>query len=532
MSRRLKILVVVGILLGLAILIPVIHHYQLRAKTEAYIAELKAKGEPMDLAQVVPPPVPPEINAALLITNALAEIYLERNWSNAIFFNNSPIAMNRAIPGQEMIGWHEPVIHAPDTWPRNLTNTWAELGAQLAERQNDLNDFRKLIDNPKFDFDYDYSNSKMYTPTLAPHLSQIKMAIQWLEASEFYNLHQNKTAEACTDVRAMLAFVKGQTDERFLISQLVRFAIVQMVAGATWDVLQTTNVSDENLAQLQQDWESLEFIVPLKKAFLFERVSELQLVDFIRKSPTNLDAQVDWTQNIMSGWRNEYTYKRTENGTYVVDDERNFYQKVIDEISTEWAKLQWRWFWSYTDEVRGVQMWRVIIDGPQILEANHSFQSVQLFVNTDFTQIGFDSMKDNPYAIISQNANGQIAAIRRLASVETARNIVITAIALKRYELRHHQLPATLNELTPDLLKSVPIDYMDGQPSRYRRNADGTFLLYSVGENGKDNGGNGSWDPNIHLIGYSWQYYRALDWVWPQPATPEEVQKFYESLPK
>ena len=64
MSRRRKILIAVGIALGVAILIPVIHHYQLRAATEAYIAELKAQGEPMELAQVIPPPVPPEQNSA------------------------------------------------------------------------------------------------------------------------------------------------------------------------------------------------------------------------------------------------------------------------------------------------------------------------------------------------------------------------------------------------------------------------------------------------------------------------------------
>ena len=519
MSRRLKILIGSGIVLGLVIIIPVVHHYQLRAATEAYIAELKAKGEPLDLAQVIPPPVPPERNSALLISNALAQIYLEHTYTNSIIFNNAPYDMNRAIPGKEMIGWRQPVIHDPDgNWP---TNTWEDLETQLAERQNDLNDFRKLIENPIIDFNYDYSDPKRYLSALAPRLSQIKMAVQWLEASEYYNLHQDKTAEACADVRAMLAFLKGQTEERFLISQLIRFAVARMVASATWEVLQTTNVSDEDLAQLQQGWESLEFIGPLKNAFLFERVSDLRLLNDLRQTSTNLDGQIAWTQ-FTSSMNNEHSN----------DDERSFFRKAKDGIASHWDKFQWRWFWSYTDEVRGIRMWGAVIGGTQMLETNHSFQSVQLFVNTDFTQTGFDSVKDNPYAIISQNANGQIAAIRRLASVETARNIVITAIALKRYELRHHQLPATLNELTPDLLKSVPIDYMDGQPSRYRRNADGTFLLYSVGENGKDDGGNGSWDSNIHLIGYSWQYYRALDWVWPQPAAPEEVQKFYESLPK
>ena len=42
----------------------------------------------------------------------------------------------------------------------------------------------------------------------------------------------------------------------------------------------------------------------------------------------------------------------------------------------------------------------------------------------------------------------------------------------------------------PEFVPKVPLDPVDGQPLRYRRNADGTFLLYSVGENGKDDGGN------------------------------------------
>ncbi len=50
-------MIAVGIAFGL-LTVPVIHHYQLRAATESYIAELKAKDEPMELSQVIPLPVP------------------------------------------------------------------------------------------------------------------------------------------------------------------------------------------------------------------------------------------------------------------------------------------------------------------------------------------------------------------------------------------------------------------------------------------------------------------------------------------
>ena len=45
-----KALIIGGTLVLIAVLVPIIHHYQLRAATNAYIADLKAKGEPMDVA--------------------------------------------------------------------------------------------------------------------------------------------------------------------------------------------------------------------------------------------------------------------------------------------------------------------------------------------------------------------------------------------------------------------------------------------------------------------------------------------------
>ena len=536
MKRRWKILIAAGIVLCAAVLISIIHHCQLRFAVEKYIAELKAKGEPMELAQVVPPPVPPERNGALFITNALCQIDEENVFTNSLIFRNNPLGMSMSIqPGKRIVGWRQPFIHDLEGYGGGYwypTNTWTDLRAQLDERHSDLRDFRKLIENPMVDFNYDYSDPKKYIPALAPHLSQFKLAIQWLEASEFYNLHEGKTADACIDIRAMLALVKAETTERFLISQLVRFAVAQMIADATWNVLQATNVSDENLAQLQTDWELLEFVTPLKNAFLFERVDELRLVNNLRQTPANLDSQVSWTENLMPGKERAYQYKRTDDGHYVLVDERHFLQKVKDGLSIRWGEFQWRWFWSYTDEMRGVQMWRAVIDGTEMLETNRSFPSVQSVVNTNFTQIGFDSAKDNPYAMISQYAHNQLSAIKKLAKVETARNIVISVIALKRYEIRNHHLPGSLDEMVPDLLKSVPIDFMDGQPLRYRRNVDGTFLLYSVGENGKDDGGKPALKKDAESSNYNWLNPDALDWVWPQPATAAEIKYFYEHPPQ
>ena len=82
----------------------------------------------------------------------------------------------------------------------------------------------------------------------------------------------------------MLAIVKGETDERITVSQLVRIAIAAIGASDTWEILQNPNVSDDDLAQLQQDWQSLEFAAPFEQTIKFERVEHLQQFAQIRKS--------------------------------------------------------------------------------------------------------------------------------------------------------------------------------------------------------------------------------------------------------
>ena len=76
--------------------------------------------------------------------------------------------------------------------------------------------------------------------------------------------------------------------------------------------------------------------------------------------------------------------------------------------------------------------------------------------------------------------------------MENERRMAVTAIALERFRLRHGEYPAQLAGLVPAFLPKAPIDLMDGKPLRYRRKDDGTFLLYSVGEDGKDDEGDSS----------------------------------------
>jgi hypothetical protein len=115
-------------------------------------------------------------------------------------------------------------------------------------------------------------------------------------------------------------------------------------------------------------------------------------------------------------------------------------------------------------------------------------------------------------------------AASRAFRVKAQCNIAVAAIALKRYHLRHKKYPNNLGELVPEFVSDVPIDYIDGQPLRYRRDGD-QFVLWSIGPDGKDDGGAPNSKP-------SFGWLQGPDDVWPQPASPAEAAKYREEQAK
>ncbi len=110
----------------------------------------------------------------------------------------------------------------------------------------------------------------------------------------------------------------------------------------------------------------------------------------------------------------------------------------------------------------------------------------------------------SPYTfIVGPLAPNFSRALQTTAKNQTMVNQALIACALERYHLAHGEYPESLEALAPQFLDNIPHDVIGGNPLHYRRAADGTFLLYSVGWNGRDDGGvRGKSDAEG-------------DWVWP-----------------
>jgi hypothetical protein len=78
---------------------------------------------------------------------------------------------------------------------------------------------------------------------------------------------------------------------------------------------------------------------------------------------------------------------------------------------------------------------------------------------------------------------------QKTAAAQTEVDLVTVACALERYHLAEGTYPDQLAALAPRFIATVSHDIINGQPLKYRRSANGKFVLYSVGWNGKDDGG-------------------------------------------
>lgn len=509
MNRRYKALILFIVVLSAAILVPVIHHFQLKAAVNRYKAELKAKGEPMDLAQVVPPPVPPEQNSAELFTNATALL----NKNDSVLSSNQPPMMRMVVSGKAMIGWKQPIV-----CEYGATNSWAEVEAALENEQAALKLICTLPQQPVFDFKLNYSDGfgKMKYSSLAP----AKKIVQRLAASAANNLRRGDTDAATKDIQAMLAVDRGISHDRTLISELVRIAVAQIAVSANWELLQSTVVRDEQLAALQWDWADLKFIKPFENAMNIERVV----------------GQIELTSLRGSGLASYFEpLKRL--GLWETEDD--FYSSM----KVKYKSMMWRYWWSYPDELREIKGVQSLLEAVRQAQTNYSFLSADTGLKSKIESLGIksddgdgfwftDPAKADFHFIISSSMMAFERAFNKVMKVEAARQLTVTAIALKRFQLKHGSYPAQLSDLTPEFFTSVPLDPVDGQPLRYRLNADGTFLLYSIGENGKDDGGNPALSDDAKSKSLQWQNSNALDWVWPQPASEAEIEKYFAKQAK
>jgi hypothetical protein len=146
------------------------------------------------------------------------------------------------------------------------------------------------------------------------------------------------------------------------------------------------------------------------------------------------------------------------------EENRSAYRQMLDSMIAPHEGVPWKW------------------DRAEVTYLEHHF----------FGQSSIDRLRYWLVVLLLPGVNGVFTAGEREHQLQDA---TLAAIALELWHRRHDRWPATLDELVPSLLPAVPVDRVDGKPLRYVVH-EGRPMLYSVGEDGHDDGGRGNPDDN------------------------------------
>jgi hypothetical protein len=334
------------------------------------------------------------------------------------------------------------------------------------------------------------------------HLARIKSLAVFLSAATLHDLHQGQVDTAFLKLQGLLAVPQVQKDERTIISQLVRMAVMHISFSVTWQALQHPGWSDEQLRALHQSWNH-DFLRPMENAFTMERAMAVEEYERFRSSDQPLSelfeplgATVAPTPSLLS-W--------------------DWVEKMFNPADRVFSPM-WKFAWSKQDELHYCQAIQAMLQGHRGAVDQKAGVPVIAAMEQVERELG-NGPYDRVRFIMSRMFIGSVAkTFRRAWLAQATAEIARAAIALKRYELRHGNLPCGLQALVPEFLPALPIDYMDGKPLRYCLDSDSTFRLYSVGADGRDDLG----DPTS--TSSSLNYQNGRDLLWPQPSPEQEVE--------
>ena len=518
---RVKLSIFLLILAGTALWIGTINVRARRAVTK-YKAHLLAQGEKLSVSEVMPPFLPDSQNSAGTVREVIALL----NKKPGLLDTNPPRAMRMVAPGKAVVGWMQPEIHD------ETTNTWDEIQSAIEAEQDTLALLGSLIERPNANFNLDYSQG---FSLLLPHLAPMKKATQLLVAAALCDLHRNDAASATIRIRAMLGLVRCAQGDRLVISQLVSLALAQIALTASWELLNGSVADGKNLETLQRDWEGLQFAKPMEQSLVMERALVQAMTAELRRSAEGYRKMA----NSMS-WSSPAAAP-SSSGDWL-GAAGDLAKVAWEQARKSTGEAMWRYSWSYPDELRSLQGYQAMLDALRSVQSGFAFKAAmdtqvrrlkELGIVKETSDGEFPLRYDNfdTRFLVSQGVEALQRVQNNVLRAEASRQLMVTAIAIKRYQLKHGAVPSALADLAPEFVAATTRDPVDGNPLRYRKTGEATFTLYSIGQDGVDDGGDSS-PPGPSLPSSTLPWTSRRDIVLPTPASTEEIAAFYDKEKK
>jgi len=319
---------------------------------------------------------------------------------------------------------------------------------------------------------------------LLAHLSKIKEVQRTLRLRCAAHLATGQTGAAFADATNALNVAELLREEPLLISQLVRYAQASIAASTLWQGLAKHQWSDAQLAEFQRQLAQIDYLPGLVRAFEGERALGIAGMErLIHESPAR--------------------------ASFLGEDSSRL--RLLISIHRSMLRQ---------NQVALAHYQSAMLTGLRQGITNSAQSGLTTLLDSDEARLEWHIPTTySPFRVmVAMLAPATGKAMDKTARAQTTVKLASVACALERYRLARGSYPETLGQLAPQFAASLPLDPMVNQPFRYQRTDDGWFLLYSVGPNGKDDGGvmrsNDKGDKDDQ------------DWPWPVPTRPTHPRLF------
>jgi len=465
---------------------------------ESHKREQEANGEKFTIAELAPPAVPDEQNFAMTpLLRPLLDFFRDPN-GNAVWRDTNGLARLRALHADaqmdqptnrlvlgsfergtfaDLAAWREFYRGNTNYPPLATSGTAAEtILTALGKFDPELKELREAAARPhsRFPIEYDYQPA---WGILLPHLVHLKALTVLTSVRATAELEAGRAADAFADLKLGCRIADSIGNEPILVDHLVRIAALAVNLQTVREGLVRHAWTDVQLIELEKYFAELDLLAEYKLSMRGERALSTSGLDWMRGQ----------------GFRgNSMDYLSSDGGS---------------TTSGNLNPMPGGWFFQNMVTISKLEQ-------DYVLAAVDEKERRVFPEKCDNLDVALSQRPTGPYNIFAKLLIPALRnATRKSARMQTFVNAARVACALERHRIANGALPESLDVLTPRFIEKIPNDVIDGKPLRYHRDADGGYVLYSIGWNKADDGGEivlaKGTDPGIDLT--------KGDWVWQMP---------------
>jgi hypothetical protein len=318
--------------------------------------------------------------------------------------------------------------------------------AYLESVEVKLGEARRVAELPDGKFPVTVSDD--FLGTLLPHVQTAREFCFAMRAAAVWQAQQANFEQAVDDVRACVHASRPLRHEPFLISQLVRFAVLHEACGTMERIVAQGQPAPNVLAQAQKMFSQERVIDDWYNALAGERAGMHQLFESIADGHTHT--------GLIRG---------------VMGARRRWHDPISDHFTGLSARASHIWMLEHFTAKLATRDLPAKERRERLAELSKETEHAPALAR-ELLVSPFREMYDVPLR------------------VQAKLQATVAGLAVERFRQEHKRWPKNLGELVPEFVEAIPLDPYDDEPLRFSATKNGV-VVYSVGPDGALTGNSG-----------------------------------------